>query len=150
MTRSNVALASGLVGAATLTLIHETGRRLISDAPRMDVLGKRALIRGFAAMDATPPSPNQLHALAFAGDLLANSLYYSAVPARTAAVTWQRGAALGLAAGLGALALPERIGLGTPPHSESRRNQVLTVMWYLVGGLAAAVAATRMNRATPR
>jgi hypothetical protein len=48
---------------------------------------------------------------------------------------------LGLAAGGGALFLPERMGLGVPPKSELLSNQVMTVAWYLVGGLTAAATA---------
>lgn len=36
------ALAGGAAGAAALTLLHETARQTVPDAPRMDVLGERA------------------------------------------------------------------------------------------------------------
>jgi hypothetical protein len=82
-----------------------------------------------------------LRRAALAGDLIANSLYYAAVPARTAGETWRRGLMLGALAGLGAVSLPERLGLGTPPDSRSRSNQLMTIAWYVIGGLAAAAAA---------
>ena len=66
------ALGSGLVGACALTLIHETARRFVDDAPRMDVVGMRALARGLRAVDVEPPVP--LHEAALVGDLAANSL----------------------------------------------------------------------------
>jgi hypothetical protein len=113
----------------------------------MDVLGMRAISRGMAMLtNRTPPSFDRLHAAALAGDLAANSLYYSAVSASTPTATWQRGIILGALAGAGALILPERMGLGTPPHIESSRNKVLTVAWYVIGGLMAAAAANGMRR----
>ena len=51
------ALGSGLVGACALTLIHETARRFVDDAPRMDVLGMRALSKAARAVDVDPPVP---------------------------------------------------------------------------------------------
>ena len=141
MNTTATALASGAIGAGVLTAVHEAGRHFLPDAPRMDVLGMRALASAFEEAGSEPPPAPRLHRLTLAGDLLANSLYYAAVPGRTAAETWWRGVLLGTAAGVGALLLPEPLGLGTPPHSESRRNRVATVCWYLIGGLAAAAAA---------
>ena len=147
MQRVDVALASGLVGATALTLCHETGRHVFRDAPRMDVLGMRAISRVITQLsERTPPPFDELHAVTLAGDLVANSLYYSAVVGSTETATWRRGVILGGLAGVGALILPERMGLGTPPHSESSRNKILTVAWYLIGGLVAAAAANAMRR----
>jgi hypothetical protein len=67
-----------------------------------------------------------------------NSAYYAL------ATTWKRGVVLGLAAGVGALVLPQRMGLGDPPKSDRLSNKVMTVAWYVVGGLAAAATATRL------
>jgi hypothetical protein len=115
----------------------------------MDVVGMRAITRGIAVLnDTTPPPFDQLYAVTLAADLIGNSLYYSAAAASTQTATWKRGAVLGALAGVGALILPERMGLGTPPHIESSRNKILTIAWYLIGGLAAAAAANAMRRTT--
>lgn len=105
------ALLSGMAGAAALTAVHQAARMVSDHAPRMDVVGMRAIARGREA---------------------AAMAYYSL------ATTWGRGAALGLLAGIGALMLPKRMGLGDPPGSEHVSNQIMTVAWYVVGGLAAA------------
>ena len=141
MNATSTALASGAIGAGVLTAVHEAGRRIMADAPRMDVLGMRALAGAFDQAGSDPPAPRRLHQLTLAGDLLANTLFYAAVPGRTARETWGRGLLLGTAAGVGALLLPGPLGLGRPPHSDSRRNRIATVAWYLIGGLAAAAAA---------
>ena len=43
------ALGGGLAGAAAVTLLHETVRRIVPEAPRMDLLGKQALSKGLNA-----------------------------------------------------------------------------------------------------
>ena len=137
------ALLSGIAGATAVTAVHEAARLVTDNAPRMDVVGMRALARtaqvtGNSSMDdALIGGPEHsdnpaLYRMALAGDLVFNSAYYSL------ATTWGRGAALGLIAGIGALIVPRRLGLGDPPRSELLSNQVMTVAWYVVGGLAAA------------
>jgi hypothetical protein len=145
MTQLTRSLASGAVGAVALTALHELGRRNVANAPRMDLMGMRALRRMAPRLNEPHMPSARLHAIALAGDLVCNSLYYAAVPARTPALTWTRAAVLGLAAGFGALILPEPMGLGPPPHSDRRSNQAMTVAWYVAGAAATAVAATAVQ-----
>ena len=111
---------AGMCGAVALTVVHQLARRVTDDAPRMDVLGERAIARTVRAAGGTLPMPRTLHRWALAGDLLANSAYYSLVACGRDAHMWTRGVAMGLAAGAGALVLPRRIGLGDPPRSHRR------------------------------
>jgi hypothetical protein len=131
------ALAGGAAGAAVLTLIHETARRVAPDAPRMDVLGRRAIAAGVRAAGAEPPSGAQLHGAALAGDLVANTAYYSLVGLGRADGAVARGGLLGLAAGLGAVFLPGPLGLGTKPSRRTPQTAAMTVAWYTIGGLVA-------------
>jgi hypothetical protein len=130
------AALSGVAGAVAVTTVHQVARKLTSIAPRMDQLGVRALTRGAHMADIPVPGPHTMQKAALAGDLVCNSAYYSL------ATTWKRGIALGLAAGVGALVLPQRMGLGEPPNSDRLSNKVMTVAWYVAGGLAAAATAT--------
>lgn len=132
------AALSGVAGAVAVTTVHQVARRLTDHAPRMDVLGVRALTRGAHLADIAVPGPATLQTAALAGDLVCNSAYYSL------ATTWTRGVVLGLAAGVGALVLPQRLGLGDAPKSDRLPNKVMTVAWYVLGGLAAAATATRL------
>lgn len=132
------ALGSGLVGACALTLVHEAARRYIDDAPRMDVVGMRALARGLRAVDIDPPVP--LHEAALVGDIVSNSLYYGLVGLGEPEDGVRNGALLGLAAGVAAVYLPEPLGLGRQPAKNSTETNLLTVAWYLLGGLAAGAA----------
>ncbi len=103
----------------------------------MDIVAMRGIARLLTRLDVRIPSNRVLHRLALAGDLLANSAYYAAVAYGRAERAPLRGAVLGTLAGLGALVLPRRIGLGEPPFSAEQRNRVMTVGWYLVGGVVA-------------
>ena len=134
-------LTSGLIGAAALSAVHEAVRRLLPHAPRMDVIGTRALRRPIVAAGYQPPHYNTLHAAALAGDLLLNSLFYSLAAAGSRETALRRGLLLGLAAGAGAVALPPLLGLGRQPHRKTPATELLTVAWYTLGGLAAAEAA---------
>lgn len=119
-------LLAGAAGAVALTAVHQLGQRVFADAPRMDIVGMRAMA-GLRQQAGLPvPDRDTLYWQTLAGDLVSNALYFSLVAAGAPDRRWSRGAALGLAAGFGALALPRPLGLGDPPHSESRRNQLLT------------------------
>ena len=144
------ALAAGAVGAVALTTVHQFARLFTDEAPRMDVVGGRAIERGVSAAGGEPPHGERLLNWTLAGDLLANTTYYALVAYGREPHVWRRATALGLAAGAGALVLPRPMGLGDPPHSGSRANQVMTVAWYLIGALAAAAASrSRVLGATP-
>jgi hypothetical protein len=139
------AIGGGVAGAAAVTLLNESARRVIPHAPRMEVMGKRAIARPMLAMGFDPPHGRRLHQAALAGDLLSNSLYYSLVGAGRRHHAWQRGLVLGLLAGLGAVFLPHYLGLGKQPKQKTPVTQLLTILWYLTGGLAAAAAAEAME-----
>lgn len=133
------AAASGLAGACALTLIHESARRVLPGAPRMDVLGMRAIARSMRAVGQEPPPADELHALAMGGDIVSNSLYYSLVGVGRPEGALLRGTLLGLAAGVGAVLLPEPLGLGHAPSARTPETKAMTIGWYLAGGVAAAL-----------
>ena len=135
------AIGGGIAGAVALTLVHETARRVIPHAPRVDVIGVRAITRPLRAAGYHPPRYRTLHSAALAGELVSNSAYYSLVGATgDPAHVWRRGAVFGLLAGLGAALLPPAMGLGQQPHRRTPFTQLLTIAWYFLGGLAAAGA----------
>ncbi|HZH29860.1 MAG TPA: hypothetical protein VEY11_03785 [Pyrinomonadaceae bacterium] len=134
------AAASGLVGACALTLIHESARRALPAAPRMDVLGMRAIARSMRGVGQEPPPADELHALALVGDVVSNGLYYSLVGIGRPEGALLRGTLLGLAAGVGAVLLPEPLGLGHAPSARTPETKAMTIGWYLAGGVAAALA----------
>jgi hypothetical protein len=137
-------VGAGIVGAVALTLLHETTRYWLQDAPRMDELGERALMKIIETSGHRPPSEPMLHRLALAGDLATNSLFYALIGKGKGA--WLRGGLLGALAGLGAVFLPLYLGLGQPPHGSNSKTQLTTIAYYLTGGLAAAAVAQATRR----
>ena len=144
------ALGSGLAGACALTALHETTRRTIPDAPRMDVLGMRAIRGLMRCCGQKPPSGDALHELALGGDVVSNTLYYSLVGTGNADTAPARGLMLGIAAGVGAVVLPGPLGLGTGPSSRTFATQAMTVGMYALGGLAAGWAFQCLMQAEQR
>lgn len=139
MYRIGRAVLAGGAGAAALTTLHEGARKLTPGAPRMDIVGMRGIAQLLTRWDLRIPSNRALHRLALAGDVLANAAFYAAVGVGRSSRAPLRGAVLGALAGVGALVIPRRIGLGDPPHSTEQANRVMTVGWYLVGGLVAGL-----------
>jgi hypothetical protein len=143
------ALGSGIAGALALTAVHQTAAHTIPHAPRMDVIGRRAIARSAAALGATPPAGPRLQGAALAGDIVSNSLFYSlvALGSGRGRDVWRRGLVLGLAAGVGAAVLPPILGLGRQPGHRGLFTHMLTVLWYTLGGLAAAATLRACGRA---
>ncbi|GGG31633.1 hypothetical protein [Pontibacter amylolyticus] len=136
------ALVSGLAGAVVLTITHETLRRLVPEAPRMDVLGMRAISKIMKKAGAQPPADDTLRSWAMVGDVISNSLYYSLAGAGKD--TWLRGSLLGAGAGAGAVLLPGPMGLGTDPSNRTNTTRAMTVGLYLLGGLVAAAVGSAL------
>jgi hypothetical protein len=131
------ALNSGMAGAVALTVVHEVARRQIADAPRMDLLGQRAIARLCDVAFSDHPSKSDLRELSLVGDLTANSLYYSLVGVGCSETAITRGGVLGAIAGLGAITLPGPLGLGSMPSNRTNATRAMTIAWYTVGGLVA-------------
>lgn len=139
-------LGSGLAGACALTVLHETARQFIPEAPRADILGMRAIKKMMNKVDEEPPADDELHDWALGGDIVSNAIYYSLIGLAKPNDALLTGAALGLAAGVGAVALPGPMGLGTAPSSRTTATAAMTVGWYLFGGLVTAGAYILMKR----
>jgi hypothetical protein len=131
------AAVSGLAGAAALTLIHESARHTLEDAPRMEILGMRAIAYPLMAADKDVPDREVLFATTLAGDIVSNAAYYSLVGLARPENAVMTGALLGLAAGIGGVVLPGPMGLGTEPSARTPQTMAMTVAWYTLGGLAA-------------
>src|SRR5437762_13348450 len=105
------AIGGGVAGACAVTLIHETVRRIVPEAPRMDLLGMDAIKKGLHSVGQEAPGRDKLFTWALAGDLVSNAFFYSLAGMGKDQNLWKRAVALGLAAGLGAVALPGPMGL---------------------------------------
>jgi hypothetical protein len=141
------ALVSGMVGAGVVSALNESVRRAMpGSAPRMEILGMRAAKAGFEAAHAEVPPRRDLIWMTFAGEVVSNSAYYSMVSFARPENALAAGAALGLAAGIGAVVLPGPLGLGDEPSSRTPQTKAMTVAWYLAGGVAAGLAWRALGR----
>lgn len=142
-------LAGGLTGALILTGVHQLVRQFDKEAPRMDLLGEEALTDTLDAAGVTPPKGDKLYYTTMAGDIVGNALYYSLVGVGRDRNVWARGIWLGLAAGIGGVLLPKPLGLNPVYSNKTNRTRLLTVGYYLLGGLASAAVvscAKKKNR----
>jgi len=142
-TNLGTAARAGLAGAITATALNELGKRTLSQPPRMDIVGERALAGGMQALGMKPPAGRKLFNLTLAGDLISNSAYYSLVGFGDPSGAWQRGTVLGAAAGLGAALLPQRLGLGRDANAATPSTKALAFALYMVAGLSAAAVTSR-------
>lgn len=136
----------GLAGACALTLLNESVKKLDKDAPRMDLLGMNAVARLTKGNNLLAQTASKLFPVALAGDLVSNSLYYSMADSGDKNKTLVRGALLGLGAGLGAVVLPKTLGLNDDATTRTLKTKILTVSWYVIGGLTAALAINLLNK----
>lgn len=136
----------GLAGACTLTLASETVKRLDKDAPRLDLLGANAIAKLLkeSGFQRTPPLVSLLP-VALSGDLISNALYYSLAKSDDREMTMVKGALLGLGAGLGAIALTKPLGLEDDTVNRTTKTSLMTVGWYVLGGIVAAAAMNMMQ-----
>lgn len=140
------ALEGGVAGAAALTLLHETIKKTVPNAPRMDLLAMNALSKGLKIVGARTPNERKLYGLSLTGDLLSNSIFYSFAGIGKKENALARGAALGLVAGLGAVLLPKPMGIEEGASSRTTATKLMTVGLYVVGGLVAAGIMKFMDR----
>lgn len=138
-------LGSGLFGALALNVINEVARQYIPGAPRLDIVGKKGLAKAFEKSGATPPQGENLYWGALVGDVVSNALYYSLVGTNKGKNAWQKGAILGLASGVSTLILPRFFGAGQAVNRKPQ-TQAMTVAWYVLGGLAAALAVRALSK----
>jgi hypothetical protein len=126
----------GLAGATALTLINESVSKIDRGAPRLDLLGMNAVAK--VVKPSLPILNTRFFPLALGGDLISNSLYFSLAKGTTKQNTYLRGALLGLGAGVGAITIPQRLGINNAPVTATTKTKILTVAWYVLGGLVAA------------
>lgn len=140
-------LLAGLLGAAAVTALNETVRRISHKAPRLDKLGMDAARKTLDAAGLPRPDDRKLFWGTMAADLVSNGLYYSLIglAGSRAKSRWLLGSGLGLAAGLGALMLPEPLELDASTTGRSKSTKVMTVAWYVTGALLAAAAAGMLS-----
>lgn len=131
-------IVAGLGGAIALNIIHESLKKRDKDMPRVDLLGEEALEKSLDYFDAEITREDILYKTTLAGDLISNTLYYSAIGAGDPKHLWTRAFAMGITAGVGAITLPEPLGLDDEPVARTSKTKALTLGYYLAGALVTA------------
>jgi hypothetical protein len=133
-------LGGGLTGAVALTLVNEVGHRLVSESPRLDVLGMRAIVRALRAAGREPPEGAVVPVGALIGDLIANTLFYGIALGRWRKRALGRGLVAGLGAGVAATLVGPHLGMNARTGYHWGRRLAM-ILFYGAGGVAAAAAA---------
>ncbi|MGC5743822.1 hypothetical protein [Chryseobacterium sp. NFX27] len=122
-------ILAGLGGAIALNLLHETIRKNFDNVPQVNKVGEEALNKALGKADMKITDKDQLYAATLAGDVISNGLYYA-----TTATTGFN-IVSGVAAGLGAVMLPQKMGLDDSPVAETNQKKIMTVAYYLFGAV---------------
>lgn len=139
------ALLSGLAGAVAVTIVHEIVKKIDPNAPRMDLLGMTAISKVMDNAGKTPPDNKKLFYITMAGDILANSLYYS-LTGIGHKKPWLKGTLLGTAAGIGGVLLPRPMGLNPAYSARTTPTKLMTVALYLLGGVVTSAVAKQLQK----
>jgi len=130
-------MAAGLIGSVALNILHEVVRKNMNNVPEINLLGAEAVNKTLSHYGRPIHDPNDLHKVTLELDLIANATYYSMIGS-SGKYIWPKAIAMGLSAGIGALKLPEPLGLDPTPVDQTTQKQVLTVGYYLFGALVTA------------
>lgn len=132
-------IAAGLIGSVALNILHETIRKNVNNVPEVNLLGAEAVNKTLSQYGRPIQDPDDLHKVTLELDLIANAAYYSAIGG-SGKYIWPKAIVMGLSAGIGALKLPEPLGLDPTPVTATTQKQVMTVGYYLFGALVTALA----------
>lgn len=138
-------ITAGFIGSIALNFLHETLRKNATNVPKINILGEQALNRVLSEVGTPIADENELHEATLKADLAANTMYYSLIGGNSKWI-WPKAIFLGLSAGIGALKLPEPMGLNPDPVNRTRQTQVLTVGYYLFGALVTAVVLKTLSK----
>ncbi|WP_316831722.1 hypothetical protein [Pedobacter aquatilis] len=139
-------ILSGLAGALSLNVLHESLKHLQTDMPRVDLVGKEALNKLTGKLGFQIESEANQYRATLAADLISNALYYSMIGLGGKKYLWPRAIALGLSAGIGAVRLPEPLGLDQKPVNKNLKTSGLTIAYYLSGALVTGLALAAMRK----
>lgn len=81
--------------------------------------------------DSTPlemSDPDKLYAATLAGDIVSNAIYYGTTATNHNFIS-------GIVPGIGAIVLPQKMGLNDEPITENNKKKLVTVGYYILGAL---------------
>lgn len=139
-------LLAGLAGAVALNILHESLKKTSSEMARVDLLGKEALQKTIQYFGGNLDNKKDLYKATLAGDILGNTLYYSLIGAGNPNYLWPKVAMIGLSAGIGAVSLPEPMGLDPGPVAKNNQVKTLTVGYYILGAVVTGLVLNLLKK----
>jgi hypothetical protein len=139
-------ILAGLGGAIALNILHESLKRIDGDMPRIDKLGEEALQKGLSKAGTAIDDGSNLYRATLGADLLSNSLYYSLIGSGNSKNIWPKALFMGISAGIGAVTVPDHIGLDDAPVTRTSKTKALTVGYYLFGALVTGCILKMINK----
>jgi hypothetical protein len=136
----------GFAGAIALNVLHQTLKQFTDKAPHVDLIGEEALNKGLKHLGAKPLKGNTLFASTMAADVVSNAFYYSSIGIGERKNLLARGLAYGMAAGIGALVLTKPMRLNDKPVNKSISTKLLTVGYYMLGGIVTAITIKALTK----
>ena len=146
VTKSIQNIIGGLAGAISLTLLHQAFAKTLVAAPRIDLVGEEALTKTLETVGIDAPEGKDLFNATLGADISSNAAYYTLVGLGNDKQLLMRGALYGLGAGLGALFFTKPLGLDEKPLTKSTQTKVMTVGYYLLGGIGAGVVIKTLRK----
>ena len=138
-------ITAGFIGSVALNLLHETLRKNATNVPKINILGQQALNKTLSKYGTPITDPDELHNTTLKADLAANTMYYSLIGGNKNWI-WPKAILLGLSAGIGALKLPEPMGLDPEPVTRTNQTKALTICYYLFGALVTGLVLKTLTK----
>lgn len=129
--KAGKSIASGLAGAAALTLIHNFFKGKVKDAPRIDEMGMEALKKMFGK--DTFSDKDELYKMSILSDILSNGLAYSLASMSKKYPVWA-GTMIGALIGVGTTSIPQQLGLKKDFAAKTVRTTIMSILYYTTGG----------------
>ncbi|KKO91987.1 MULTISPECIES: hypothetical protein [Sphingobacterium] len=142
----NKNMLGGLIGALVLNVVHSVAKRFDSKAPAVDKVGEEAMQKTVRFAGFKPPKGNALVAATFGADVASNTMLYTLIGYGGQKNMLLKGALLGTVVGLATLTIPEQAGLDATPLKKTDHTKLMTVAWYVIGGIAAGLAMKAMRK----
>ncbi len=139
-------LLAGLAGAIVLNVLHESLKNKSPNMPRVDLLGENALQKTLKYFGSSIDNSANLYKATLAGDVVGNTLYYSLIGTGNKKYLWPKAIFMGLSAGVGAVTLPEPMGLDPEPVAKNNIVKALTVSYYLAGAIVTGLVISFMSK----
>lgn len=132
-------ILAGLGGAIALNIVHEIIRNNFDNVPEVNKVGEEALGKALEKIDINLTDKDKLYAATLAGDVISNGIYYAAT------ATTGFNMVSGAAAGLGAVLLPEKMGLDDAPVAETNQKKIMTIGYYFFGAIVTKLIYDRIK-----